>query len=136
MKLLQYKVVTHNLSTRCVHNRLVTTLSTSCNNVVISSSCYKVVTHNLSTRRVRSRLVTTLSTSCNNVVISSSCYKVVTHNLSTRCARTKLVCSKLACQQVVTMLLFYQVATRVTQNFELVQEMCLQQACSKLVNKL
>jgi hypothetical protein len=33
----------HNLSTRCVRNRLVASLSTSCNNVVILSSCYKVV---------------------------------------------------------------------------------------------
>ena len=35
----------HNLSTRCVRNRLVASLSTSCNNAVILSSCYKVVTH-------------------------------------------------------------------------------------------
>jgi hypothetical protein len=38
-----------NLSTRCVRNRLVASLSTSCNNAVILSSCYKVVTHNLLT---------------------------------------------------------------------------------------
>ena len=37
----------HNLSTRCVHNRRVATLSTNCNNAVILSSCYKVVTQNL-----------------------------------------------------------------------------------------
>ena len=37
----------HNLSTRCVHNMLVASLSTSCDDVVILSSCYKVVTHNL-----------------------------------------------------------------------------------------
>ena len=30
----------HNLSTRCVRNRLVASLSTSCNNAVILSSCY------------------------------------------------------------------------------------------------
>jgi hypothetical protein len=36
----------HNLSTRCVRNRFVGSLSTSCNNVVILSSCYKVVNHN------------------------------------------------------------------------------------------
>jgi hypothetical protein len=39
----------HNLSTRSVRNRLVASLSTSCNNAVILSSCYKVVTHNLLT---------------------------------------------------------------------------------------
>jgi hypothetical protein len=32
---------------RSVRNRLVASLSTSCNNAVISSSCYKVGTHNL-----------------------------------------------------------------------------------------
>jgi hypothetical protein len=37
------------LSTRCVRNRLVASLSTSCNNVIILSSCYKAVTHNLLT---------------------------------------------------------------------------------------
>jgi hypothetical protein len=37
------------ISTRCVRNRLVASVSTSCNNAVISSSCYKVVTHNLLT---------------------------------------------------------------------------------------
>jgi hypothetical protein len=89
-----YKVVTYNLSTRCVRNRLVASLSTSCNNAVILSSCYKVVTYNLSTRCVRNRLVASLSTSCNNAVIVSSCYKVVTHNLLTRCVR-KQACSKL-----------------------------------------
>jgi hypothetical protein len=62
--------VPHNLSTRCVHNRLVASLSTSCNNAVILSSCYKVVTHNLSTRCVHNRLVASLSTSCNNAVIT------------------------------------------------------------------
>ena len=39
-------VKTLNLSTRCVRNRLVARLSTSCNKAVILSSCYKVVTHN------------------------------------------------------------------------------------------
>jgi hypothetical protein len=45
------QVVTHNLSTICVRNRLVASLSTSWNNgnAVILSSCYKVVTHNLLT---------------------------------------------------------------------------------------
>ena len=38
-----YKVVTHNLSTRCVRNRCVASLSASCNNAVILSSCYKPV---------------------------------------------------------------------------------------------
>jgi hypothetical protein len=33
----------------CVCNRLVASLSTSCDNAVISSSCYKVVTNNLLT---------------------------------------------------------------------------------------
>ena len=37
------------LSTRCVRNRLVASLSTSCKNSVILSSCYKLVTHNLLT---------------------------------------------------------------------------------------
>ena len=37
------------MSTRCVRNRLVASLSTSCNNAVASSSYYKVVTHNLLT---------------------------------------------------------------------------------------
>ena len=48
-KLICYtcKKFTDNLSTRCVRNRLVATLSTSCYKVV--SSCYKVVTHNLLT---------------------------------------------------------------------------------------
>jgi hypothetical protein len=41
-------VCVHNL-TRCVRNRLVASMSTSCNNAVIWSSCYKVVTHNLLT---------------------------------------------------------------------------------------
>jgi hypothetical protein len=39
----------HNLSTRCVRNRLVANLSTSSNNAVISSTCYKVVAYNLLT---------------------------------------------------------------------------------------
>jgi hypothetical protein len=72
----------------------VASLSTSCNNAVILSSCYKVVTHNLSTRCVRNRLVASLSTSCNNAVILSSCYMVVIYNLSTRCVCNRL-CSKL-----------------------------------------
>jgi hypothetical protein len=76
----------------------------------------------------RNRLVASLSTSCNNAVILSSCYKVVTHNLSTNCwiaGRWQVVgttCNKsvelnnlvASCQQVVTMLLFYQVATRLS----------------------
>jgi hypothetical protein len=38
------------LSTRCVRaERLVASLSTSCKNSVILSSCYKLVTHNLLT---------------------------------------------------------------------------------------
>jgi hypothetical protein len=45
---------THKNLTICqqdvtVRNRLVASLSTSCNNVVILSGCYKVVTHNLLT---------------------------------------------------------------------------------------
>ena len=37
-------------STRCVCNRLVSSLSTSCVNVIGSlSSCYKIVTHNVLT---------------------------------------------------------------------------------------
>ena len=69
-----YKVVIHNLSTRCVRNRPVANLSTSCNSAVILSCCYKVVIHNLSTRCVRNRLAASLSTSCSNAVILSNCY--------------------------------------------------------------
>jgi hypothetical protein len=39
--------VTWPLSTRCVHNRLAASLSTSCNNAVILSCCNKVVTYTL-----------------------------------------------------------------------------------------
>jgi hypothetical protein len=45
---LFYVLVTH-VKISCVRNRLIASLSTSCNNVVILSSCYKVVTHNLLT---------------------------------------------------------------------------------------
>ena len=37
------------LVNKMFRNRLVASLSTSCNNAVILSSCYKVVTHNLLT---------------------------------------------------------------------------------------
>jgi hypothetical protein len=53
------------LSTRCVRNRIVASLSTSCNNVVILSSCYKVVTHNLLNCR-------TITSCWNNFVTSLS----------------------------------------------------------------
>jgi hypothetical protein len=43
------KMCSHNLTTRCVRNRLVASLSTSCNNAVILSSCYN---HNLFTQFV------------------------------------------------------------------------------------
>ena len=39
----------HNLSTSCARNKLVTSLSTSCSNAAILSSCTKFVTHNLLT---------------------------------------------------------------------------------------
>jgi hypothetical protein len=99
------------LSTRCVRNRLVASLSTNCNNAVILSSCYKVVTHNLSTRCVRNRLlVASLSTSCNNAVttvdILLNCRTIVYKSLK------QLVSSLLAssvntsfCQVVGTALL-------------------------------
>ena len=48
----------------------------------------------------------------NNVVILSSCYKVVTRNLSTRCVHNRLVASMST--SCITMLLFYQVATRLS----------------------
>ena len=106
-------------------NGLVASLSTSCNNTVILSSCYKAVTHNLSTRCVRNRLVASLSTrcvrnrlvaslstSCNNAVILSSCYKVVTHNLSTRCVRNRLVASlSTSCNNAVILSSCYKVGT-------------------------
>ena len=44
-----YTRKSHNLSTRCVRNRLVASLSTSCKNSIILSSCHKLVTHNLLT---------------------------------------------------------------------------------------
>jgi hypothetical protein len=37
------------VSTRCVRHRFVASVSTSCNNAVILSSCYKLPTHNLLT---------------------------------------------------------------------------------------
>jgi hypothetical protein len=42
-----YTRKSHNLSTRCVRNRFVASLSTSCKNSIILSSCHKLVTHNL-----------------------------------------------------------------------------------------
>ena len=53
LQLVRFYVCSKNLTT-CqqdvhVRNRLVASLSTSCNNAVILSSCYKVVTHNLLT---------------------------------------------------------------------------------------
>jgi hypothetical protein len=59
---------THNLSTRCVRNRLVASLSTSCNNVVISSSCYKLVTHNLLTNCWIAGRWQVVGTTCNKSV--------------------------------------------------------------------
>ena len=48
-----WKLCTHGrtdiLSTSCARNKLVTSLSTSCSNAVILSSCTKFVTHNLLT---------------------------------------------------------------------------------------
>jgi hypothetical protein len=56
----------HNLSTGCVRNRFAASLSTSCNNAVILSSCYKVVTHNLLTNLSNCRTIT--RTTCNKSV--------------------------------------------------------------------
>jgi hypothetical protein len=101
-------------------NGLVASLSTSCNNAVISLSCYKVVTQNLLTRCVRNRLVASLSTSCNDAVILSSCYKVVTQNLLTRlykvvtqkCVRNRLVASlSTSCNNAVILSSCYKVVT-------------------------
>jgi pyruvate/2-oxoacid:ferredoxin oxidoreductase beta subunit len=92
--------------------QFVASLSTSCNNAVILSSCYKFVAHNLSTRYVRNRFVASLSTSCNNAVILSSCYKFVTHNLLTRCVRNRFVASlSTSCNIAVILSICYKVVT-------------------------
>ena len=66
-----YKVVTHNLSTRCVRNRLVASLSTSCNNAVttvdILLNCRTIVYKSLK-QLVSSLLVSSVNTSCCQVV--------------------------------------------------------------------
>jgi hypothetical protein len=52
------------LSRRCVRDRLVASLSTSCNNGVILSSCYKVVIHKLQDdNKLLEQLVTSLLSS-------------------------------------------------------------------------
>jgi hypothetical protein len=66
----------HNLSTRCVRNRLVASLSTSCNNAIILPSCCKFVTHNLLTncwiagRQQVVRTTCSKSVELNNLVAS------------------------------------------------------------------
>ena len=49
----------HNLSTRCVRNRLVASLSTSCNiqGCYILLSCYKFVTHNYVNKLLNCRTI-------------------------------------------------------------------------------
>jgi hypothetical protein len=64
--------------------------------------------HNLSARCVRNRLVAILSTSCNDAVILSSKFQ-------TTCNKSVELNNFVAsCQQVVTTLLFFQIATRLS----------------------
>jgi hypothetical protein len=78
--------ISHNLSTRCVRNRLVGSLSTSCNNVVILSSCYKVVTRNLLTDCWTAGRYQVVGTTCNNDVelnnLVASCRQAVDNLLT------------------------------------------------------
>ena len=68
-----------NLTTRCVRNRLVASLS-SCNNVDILSSCYKVVTDKL-----LEQLVTSLFSSTTLWQVVKSGNKQCEHILMTSC---------------------------------------------------
>jgi hypothetical protein len=98
-------------ATRCVRNRLVASLSTSCNNAVILSSCYKVVTHNVLTNTLFFYSLQVVGTTCNesvqlnNLVASyqQAGWQLV-NKLGTSSANT-------SCWQVVGTALLYKSAT-------------------------